>query len=574
MMLANKKRPHEDDDDSSSQSSNSSDSSSDSTESSVSFETAHLDNTVVKIFLTHFKPNYKHPWKSSTPKDLVGSGAVINQERGLILTTAHVAIPDAIFWVRLGNDLKKYPAKMLISEADCDLGLLQVEDPIFRQKCKQLKFGEFQGIGSPVAALGFPVIHDELTTTYGTIIANEVIDYPYGDSFHLASTTDASINTGQTGGPIVDPQGKLVGIVFQAIAPDEAEKAAFLAPMPVVRQFLRAAFATIDNHLPYRGLPSMPFDTEKMLNTHYRSAYKMLPNVHSGIRVKSIDPLAILGGLQVDDVILSIDGHQIHNDETISSLPHINQRLDFNYLIYQKQMGETVAMHILRDGVEHHITVPLQYRAHELKLLGRKNHTNKNTFYIKNGLCFQPLTASMYFNIKDKQLPNNIQDASDTDIPNFFDSIHDYPIEIPQCIPHEQWVIIHYVFKSPLTEGYLKSDRIVPVDTVNGNKIRHMHDLIFAMESNRGNTHFITLKNNEKLTLRVARPEDEQEIALHYQIYKTHSDDLNTFMQALKRAPQHSARSTTASMYFTRSKAVMQDLLAHHLNSSSSNKMD
>lgn len=488
---------------------------------------SRFNDSIVKIFITGSELDYDALYTGPESNEGgFGSGSVIDAARGLILTCAHVAGPQNIKTrVRLGSGIQKYQAKVVACDPDCDLAILQVDDPEFRAKAKNVSLGDFQKIGKQVTVVGYPWVGEELTTTSGTISANEVSHYTHGDGDLLLSMTSAPVNAGNSGGPAFDSNGNQVGVAFQAYDPDIAEGAGYLVSMPVIQHFLKRALKTINTGAPFVGIPALPLDVQNMLNPVFRSKYGMTQDM-SGVRVRTIDPVADMNGLQVDDIILSIDGNKIQNDGTINTFPNICERLDYRYLITQKEIGDTVNFEVLRQGKKLQIPVVLKYLSGELKLAGRKDYTQDPCFYIKNGMFFQPLTREFLESSNGVSF-NLFRNHEDGMLVNF-----------PKKSANEQWVILSKVFNSDSTEGFEMMGGQNVIDSVNGVKISNMHDLVKAMETNQGNTYHFEMKNKAIIIVPVMKPEEIAEITKMFKLTKTHSDDLKPVIEAAKNSVQ------------------------------------
>lgn len=499
------------------------------------------EKSVVKIAVTEFITDPKYPWRHAMPRDTHGTGAVIDLDNGLIITCAHVARFGSVLRVRAANDSIDYPAKVLVSQPDCDLALVQVESPEFLAKVEAAKFGDLQVLESQVVAIGFPITGNELTTTTGIVSSNEFDDYTEGDAFNLISHTDTPINPGNSGGPVFDMNGFQVGVVFQAYTPDSAEHAGQFTPIPVIKQFIEDAYDAIAQGKSPKGIPALPIETECMVNPALLKKYRMTKG-QSGIRVSTIDDLAEgkLGGLKVDDVILSIDDHPIQNDGTINTFPNISQRLDYRFLISSKQIGEKIDMKVLRDGKELSLTIPLQYRANELKLVGRKDYWSESSYYIKNGLCFQPGSFTL------------LADEEVTELGQTFDMKEGHIMAIPKTVPGQEMVLLNCIFDSDKTLGYKKAFMCEPVVSVFGRPIHNMAELIHALETSPS-THSgiaITLKNDDKIVIAKMSPEEDLEVVKPYHITKLCSDNYAPLVNSIRQNLSERA-STSNQKQFT-----------------------
>ena len=144
-----------------------------------------------------------------------GSGWVLDAEEGLVVTNAHVVNAGTDFKVGVGEDLRD---ARVVGAAPCeDLALLRVADasglltlPLGSQS--ELEFGE------PVVAVGFPgsaSLSSKLTSTTGVVSVvrstyrEPALDVPV---YSNVIQTDAAINPGSSGGPLVNGDGELVGV--------------------------------------------------------------------------------------------------------------------------------------------------------------------------------------------------------------------------------------------------------------------------------------------------------------------------------------------------------------------------
>jgi len=155
----------------------------------------------------------------------IGTGSIIRSD-GLVLTNAHLfqkqgrSDPGSDIWVYLkpprvtGNhrrDLSKgFKARLLASDVRLDLALLQIGVPDRRLPILEVADSEQVGVGDPVYAIGHPEQGGLWSLTAGIISAVRR-DFGGVDGKDLFQT-DASINRGNSGGPLLDDRGKMVGI--------------------------------------------------------------------------------------------------------------------------------------------------------------------------------------------------------------------------------------------------------------------------------------------------------------------------------------------------------------------------
>ncbi|MFM7143134.1 MAG: Do family serine endopeptidase [Alphaproteobacteria bacterium] len=137
----------------------------------------------------------------------LGSGFVIDAD-GYIATNAHVVNNASKVVVRL-SDKAEYPARIVGVDEKTDVALIKIENP--KEKLVPVTFGDSNAleVGEWVMAIGSP-FGLEQTVTVGVVSAKERVlgAGPYDDFIQ----TDAAINPGNSGGPLVDADGRVIGI--------------------------------------------------------------------------------------------------------------------------------------------------------------------------------------------------------------------------------------------------------------------------------------------------------------------------------------------------------------------------
>ena len=151
-----------------------------------------------------------------------GTGIVLN-DKGLILTNDHVVAGATALAIGVGSGSSKVTreAKLIGEEANSDLALIQVDPSGLG--LKPLKLGDSSGlaVGDQVYAIGNPYGLEE-TFTRGIVSAlSREIQAPDGATIDGAVQTDAALNPGNSGGPLIDSAGEVVGVNSQ-IASDQS----------------------------------------------------------------------------------------------------------------------------------------------------------------------------------------------------------------------------------------------------------------------------------------------------------------------------------------------------------------
>jgi len=197
---------------------------------------------------------------SKIPAGLTHGSGVVVDSNGLIITNNHVIEdmkqPYVIFY-----DSKAYKATILYSNKEIDLALLKVNrsnlTPIEFENTKNIK------VGMQVLAIGTPLFLGWRNTVTQGIISG--LNRPVEETYTYLQT-DASINPGNSGGPLVDMEGKLVGV--NALGVVYYQGINFAIPVDNVRYFLEhykkygkikrcyTGLEFEDSWLSYVGLPS------------------------------------------------------------------------------------------------------------------------------------------------------------------------------------------------------------------------------------------------------------------------------------------------------------------------------
>jgi putative serine protease PepD len=144
-----------------------------------------------------------------------GSGFVISDD-GYIVTNEHVVAEANTFSVRIGEGGTSVPATLVGADATTDLALLKV-DPSRTGTLHPLPLGEAHDavVGDQVIAIGSP-FGLQSTLTSGIVSAlDRSIESPSGATISGALQTDAAINPGNSGGPLINSDGKVIGVNAQ-----------------------------------------------------------------------------------------------------------------------------------------------------------------------------------------------------------------------------------------------------------------------------------------------------------------------------------------------------------------------
>lgn len=295
-----------------------------------------------------------------------GSGFLIDTE-GHIVTNHHVIEGADTIWVTFSDgSLRK--AEVLGSDPFSDLAVLRVENLPLGAVPLELGDSDTLQVGQRVIAIGNP-FGLQGTMTVGVVSALgrvlPTVTTATGGSFSNPEIiqTDAAINPGNSGGPLLDSEGRVVG-VNTAIRTTTGGNmgVGFAVPVNTVKRIVPRLISEGTYRYPYLGIVS-----DNRFTVAQLASVLDLP-VNYGVLVSSVEPgtpadrAGIRGGTQSvrvlgttvrvgGDIIIAIDGHRIE---------------DFNdliaYLVRETEVGQEVTVTILRDGRQMDIPVRLGER--------------------------------------------------------------------------------------------------------------------------------------------------------------------------------------------------------------------
>ncbi len=295
---------------------------------------------------------------NAVPREGSGSGFVIDTD-GHLLTNYHVVDGAEEIEVIFGEG-DSYPARIVGADPRNDIALLRIDAPAAMLVPVELGTSKGLLVGQRAIAIGNPFGQFGRTLTTGVISAlDRTLEGDDGRPITGVIQTDAAINRGNSGGPLLDSSGRVIGINSAIFSPTGANAGVgFAVPVDTVRRLLpdlmtlgyyrhpwlgiRYAYALTPGRAEILGLPA---DQGLLLVQLFEGS----PLAEAGVRGAQRE--VFVGNQRVyvgGDILRRID------DVPITRLEQVEILLEDNY-----HVGDEVSVTLMRDGEEYTITVTL-----------------------------------------------------------------------------------------------------------------------------------------------------------------------------------------------------------------------
>lgn len=280
-----------------------------------------------------------------------GSGVIISED-GYILTNNHVvnstssnqsafySIGEATnLTVKLYNDETEYPAKIIGSDELTDLAVIKID----KDNLTAATLGDSDSIqvGEWCMAAGNPLGMISSVTTGSISALNRTIQDENGKTFTLIQT-DAAINSGNSGGALVNSKGEVIGINTIKASGTGIEGLGFAIPINSTKSITKDLIEYQKVKRPFLGITGTTI-TEKTIK-NYPTA-----NLVVGAYIKTIQDFspAQKAGLKIGDIITKIDNSEIKSIEDVQSI------------VRSHKIDDEITVTIVRDNNTQEIKVKL-----------------------------------------------------------------------------------------------------------------------------------------------------------------------------------------------------------------------
>lgn len=292
------------------------------------------------------------------PVEGAGSGFVIDP-RGYVLTNFHVVAGAQSIEVILG-DKSRYPAKFIGADQRNDVALLKI-DPKGKQLAS-LALGDSSTlqVGQKVLAIGNPFGFQSTLTTGVVSALGRTVQTSQNTFIDEAIQTDASINRGNSGGPLINTHGEVIGINSAIYTPSgTAAGIGFAIPINTAKAIATDLITEGRVRRAYLGVTTreitpwlsqaldLPVQEGLLVEQAPKSGPAAAAGIHGGDRTVQAGMMRlVIGG----DLIVGIDGQKVAN------------QFDMNVLLNRKRPGDSVNVTIYRGAKKMDLPVKLGER--------------------------------------------------------------------------------------------------------------------------------------------------------------------------------------------------------------------
>lgn len=313
----------------------------------------------VNVFQTETSPDdlFFGIEEQTRRRQSAGTGVILSEE-GVVITNRHV-IPEDVSDVSVtlsdGTELSNVSIIGRTSQNDSlDVAFLKINEVGDRDLVPAALGDSIDAeVGERVIAIGNALGRFQNTVTSGIIsgFGRDVsaVGGASVDTLQNLIQTDAAINVGNSGGPLVNSHGEVIGI-NTAVAGGSAEGIGFALPIDDIRGLIEGVLETGTLQRPYIGVRFIMLneDIAEEADLERASGAYLAPGTAQQPAVQPDSP-ADQAGLQEGDIIVSVDGIEV--DDSGNSLTS---------LIARNQVGETVTLTYVRDNQKQTVDVELE----------------------------------------------------------------------------------------------------------------------------------------------------------------------------------------------------------------------
>ncbi len=286
-----------------------------------------------------------------------GTGFIVS-ENGIVLTNKHVVLDTEAEYTVFTNEGKKYPAEVLARDPVKDIAVLKIEqegNDVFSKA--SLGSSDDIQIGQTVVAIGNALGEFKNTVSVGvvsglgrTITAFGDESSGFAESLEDVIQTDAAINKGNSGGPLLNLKGEVIGINTAMV--EQAQSIGFAIPVNQAKRSIEQVETSGKIIYPFLGIRYV-LVTEKIKEENNLAADYGAWLTKGADGEPAVEPgsSAEKAGLQENDIILELNDEKITVDNSLSEV------------IMKYKPGDSIILKVLRNGQEKIIEAVLGERS-------------------------------------------------------------------------------------------------------------------------------------------------------------------------------------------------------------------
>ena len=273
-----------------------------------------------------------------------GTGFIYKKNGGkaYIMTNNHVIDGADTIKIEFSDNSEEINAAIVGGDTYADIAVLTIKDS---DEYKAVEIGEVDKLqlGDTIFTVGTPMGEDyKGTVTKGILsgknrmvavnLSGNVTDY-----YMNVMQIDAAVNPGNSGGPLCDVSGKVVGVISLKIVEDRVEGMGFAIPIEDALKYAKIIEEGGKIDRPYLGISMLDLTEDYYL---WQNRITIPEGVDEGIAVVSVEEgsPAAKAGLKKGDIIIKID------DTKVGTLA------EFRYELYKHEVGETIKVSFYRNG--------------------------------------------------------------------------------------------------------------------------------------------------------------------------------------------------------------------------------
>ncbi len=282
-----------------------------------------------------------------------GTGFIYKKSGKLayIMTNNHVIEGADQVSIEFTDSEKKIDAKIVGGDKYADIAVLTIPD---NDEYKIVEVGDNDSLklGDTIFTVGTPMgVSYKGTVTKGILSGKDRmvevnVSGSTADYYMKVIQIDAAVNPGNSGGPLCDVSGKVIGVISLKIVEDRVEGMGFAIPIEDALKYAETIETGGEIVRPYIGISMLDLTEEYYL---WQNRVTIPDNIDEGVAIVSVEKNspADKAGLKKNDIIVELGG------ETVSSIA------EFRYELYKHDVGEKVSVTFFREGKMQTTTITL-----------------------------------------------------------------------------------------------------------------------------------------------------------------------------------------------------------------------